>query len=467
MVYSRIIETMTTKNNSSTKKTTNKKENKVQTKVEPKNGSQLQKVKGFRDILGQEYFRQKGAIEKCEDVALYYGFSPLEIPTVEFTDIFERSVGEETDIVAKELFNMTTKGGDKISLRPEFTAGVMRAYIENGWSAVPQPIMIYNYGPVYRHDKPQKGRYREFKQFNLEMLGTDKSIADALVIKTSVAMLEEIGLENVVVQINSIGDKESRKKFIKDLTNYYKKLNNKLCVNCRDRLKKSPMRLLDCKEATCQTFKRDAPKPMNSLNPESKKHFKEVLEYLEETGVTYNINHHLVRGLDYYTHTVFEFEQTFAETDDKGNTTEKTLSIGGGGRYDYLGKIMGSKKDIPAVGVALGIDRILLMPGTEKVESKLQKKPKVFFVQIGLEAKLHSLSIVEMLRKAHIPMAQSLSKDSLGVQLGMAERLEVPYVLIFGQKEAQENVVIVRNMKNHSQDTVKINDVVDYLKKLK
>jgi histidyl-tRNA synthetase len=236
-------------------------------------------------------------------------------------------------------------------------------------------------------------------------------------------------------------------------------------------LKNSPLRLLDCKEESCAPYKKDAPRPMNSLNPESKKHFKEVLEYLEGTGVNYELNHHLVRGLDYYTHTVFEFERTFTEEKELPNgnieTTEKTLSIGGGGRYDYLGKIMGSRKDVPAVGVALGIDRILLMPGAENVQSKVQKKPKVFFVQIGLEAKLHSLTIVEMLRKARVPMAQSLSKDSLGVQLGMAERLEVPYVIIFGQKEAMDGVVIVRNMKNHSQETVKINDVAEYIKKLK
>jgi histidyl-tRNA synthetase len=235
----------------------------------------------------------------------------------------------------------------------------------------------------------------------------------------------------------------------------------------RQRLKDAPLRLLDSKDEYMKEINKNAPKPMNSLSPESKKHFKEVLEYLEETGVNYNLNHHLVRGLDYYTHTVFEFEKTFTETDDKGNVTEKTLSIGGGGRYDYLGKIMGSKKDVPAVGVALGLDRILLMPGTENIQAKAQKKPKVFFVQLGLEAKLHSLAIVEMLRKAHIPMAQSLSKDSLGIQLGMAERLEVPYVIIFGQKEALEKVVIVRNMKTRSQETVKVEDVVEYLKKLK
>jgi histidyl-tRNA synthetase len=432
-----------------------------------KGGASVQKVKGFRDILGTEYFRQKGVIEKCEDVANYYGFSPLEVPMMEHTDIYERGVGEETDVVSKELYSLTTKGGDRLSLRPEFTAGVMRAYIENGWQSAPQPIMVYNYGPLFRHDKPQAGRYREFKQFNLEMLGTDKPIADAMIIRTAVAMLEEIGLENVVVDVNSIGDKESRKKFIRDLTNYYRKVTNKLCVNCRQRLKTAPLRLLDCKEEGCQVFKRDAPKPMNSLNPESKKHFKEVLEYLESTGVNYNLNHHLVRGLDYYTHTVFEFERNYFVDDGQGNQIEKTFSIGGGGRYDYLGKIMGSKKDIPAVGMAMGIERVLMVPGSEHVQSKIQKKPKIFFVQLGLEAKLQSLKIVEMLRKARIPMAQSLSKDSLGIQLGMAERLEVPYVLIYGQKEALENVVIVRNMKSHSQETVDIDEVVEYIKKLK
>jgi histidyl-tRNA synthetase len=428
---------------------------------------ELQAVKGFRDISGDEYWRQKGAIEKAEDVALYYGFSPLEIPMVEYTSNYVRGVGEQTDVVAKELFSMKTKGGDQISLRPEFTAGVMRAYIENGWGSQPQPIMVYNFGPVFRHDKPQKGRYREFKQFNLEMLGTDKSIADAMCIKTSVAILEEMGIQDVVVEINSIGDKESRKRFVKELTTYYRKYVNKMSAEDRQRLKDAPLRLLDSKDEYMKEINKNAPKPMNSLSPESKKHFKEVLEYLEETGVNYNLNHHLVRGLDYYTHTVFEFEKTFTETDDKGNVTEKTLSIGGGGRYDYLGKIMGSKKDVPAVGVALGLDRILLMPGTENIQAKAQKKPKVFFVQLGLEAKLHSLAIVEMLRKAHIPMAQSLSKDSLGIQLGMAERLEVPYVIIFGQKEALEKVVIVRNMKTRSQETVKVEDVVEYLKKLK
>lgn len=432
-----------------------------------KNNNQLsngpQTAKGFRDIIGEEYYKYQGVFEKAQEVAVYYGFSPIETPTLEFTSIFERGVGEGTDIVEKELYTLTTKGGDKLSLRPEGTAGIMRAYIEHGWQSLPQPIMVYMYGPMYRHDKPQKGRYREFRQFDLEVIGSEKSILDSMIIITSTSILRELGVKDFRLEINSIGDKESRAKYTKELTNYYKKISGKICKNCQERLRSSPLRLLDCKEALCQPFKADAPKAITSLTPESKKHFKEVLQYLDEAGIEYVLNHFLVRGLDYYTHTVFEFVATV--TDEEGK--EKELSIGGGGRYDYLAKMLGSKKDVPAVGVALGVDRILLCKGTEDIEAKIQKKPKVFFVQLGLEAKLKSLKIIEMLRIAKIPLTQSLSKDSLGVQLGMAERIGVPYSLIFGQKEAMEGVVIVRNMQTSSQETVQIDKLVEYLKKLK
>jgi histidyl-tRNA synthetase len=436
-----------------------------ETSKEKKNQNLIvpQTAKGFRDIMGEEYYRFQGVFEKAQEIAVYYGFSPIEIPTVEYTNIFERGVGEGTDIVEKELYTLTTKGGDRLSLRPEGTAGIVRAYIEHGWQSLPQPIMVYTYGPMYRHDKPQKGRYREFRQFDLEIMGSEKAIMDAMIIITSMSILKEIGVQDFRLEINSIGDKESRAKYLKDLTNYYKKLAPKLCKNCQERLKTSPLRLLDCKEALCQPFKADAPKAITSLNPESKKHFKEVLQYLDEAGIEYELNHFLVRGLDYYTHTVFEFVANI--TDEEGK--EKELSIGGGGRYDYLAKMLGSKKDVPAVGVALGVDRILLCKGTENIEAKIHKKPKVFFVQLGLEAKLKSLKVIEMLRVARIPLTQSLSKDSLGVQLGMAERIGVPYAIIFGQKEAMNEVVIVRNMVTSSQETVTFDNLADYLKKLK
>jgi histidyl-tRNA synthetase len=316
---------------------------------------------------------------------------------------------------------------------------------------------------MFRHDKPQFGRYRELRQFGVEIIGSEKSIMDAMVIKTSLAIFEEVGIKNTIVKVNSIGDKESRKKYEKDLTTYYKKHKNKICKTCIERLSNSPLRLLDCKEESCQPFKNEAPKAMASLNPESKQHFKEVLKYLDEMGIDYEIDHTLMRGLDYYSHTIFEFINKLK--DKEGNLKE--MSIGGGGRYDYLAKAMGYKKDVPGVGMSLGVDRILLCEGAENVEAKIQKKPKVFFIQLGFEAKLKSLQIIEQLRKAKIPIAQSLSKDSLAIQLGMTERLEIPYALIYGQKEAMDKEVIVRNMATRSQETVKIENLVDHIKKLK
>jgi histidyl-tRNA synthetase len=284
-----------------------------------------------------------------------------------------------------------------------------------------------------------------------------------MIIKTAMTIIEEVGVQGTTLKINSMGDKESRKKYEKDLVNFYKKNASKICKTCRERLKANPLRLLDCKEEECQVLKKEAPKAMNSLNPDSKKHFKEVLEYLEALDIVYVIDHTLVRGLDYYSHTVFEFINNIV--DDEGN--EKEMSIGGGGRYDYLAKNMGYKKDVPAVGMALGVDRMLLCKGTEDIEAKIQKKAKIFFIQLGFDAKLKSIPVLEMLRKNKIPITQSLSKDSLGIQLGMAERLGMPYALIFGQKESMEKQIIVRNMNNHSQETVAIDKLVEHIKKLK
>jgi histidyl-tRNA synthetase len=266
-----------------------------------------------------------------------------------------------------------------------------------------------------------------------------------------------------MIDINSMGDKETRPAYIKELTNYYKKHIGSMCKNCQERIKTNPLRLLDCKEAVCQPFKDGAPNSLSFLSSDARSHFKEVLQYLEEMGIAYRINHSLVRGLSYYSRTVFEVIKI--ETDENGN--EKEISITGGGRYDYLAKDMGSKKDVPAVGTALGIDRILMFPECKKIMPRIMKTPKVYFIQLGFEAKLKSLCVIEVLRKAKIPVHQSISKDSLSVQLALAEKMEVPYCIIFGQKEAMDNTVIVRDMKTHSQDTVKIDALSDYIKQLK
>lgn len=451
------------------------------------NSSAFSSPKGMRDILDSEYYDYQGFFEKAQEVAIYYGFKPIETPVLEKIDVFTASVGEGTDIIDKEMYTLKTKGGDHLAMRPEGTAGITRAYLENGMQSSPQPVMLYHYGPYFRHDKPQRGRFRELRQFGLEMLGTPKSIADAIVIRTAATILNEAGFENLAIDINSIGDKECRPAYIRELSKYYGKHADEICTNCRDRLKTNPLRLLDCKSEKCAGLKENAPDSISYLCAACKEHFKEVLEYLEEMKLSYRINKTLVRGLSYYTRTVFEITEAAEEDagpgeskgEAKGNDDAPVkegevkdeplapLALAAGGRYDYLARVLGGKKDVPSVGVGIGVDRIIISPNHKKLSPRILKKPKVYFIQLGFEAKLKSLAIIEILRKARVPTTQALSKDSIGAQLGTAEKLNIPYVIIFGQKEALEGTVIVRDMETRSQESVKIEDMPEYLKKIK
>ena len=428
------------------------------TKVKNKN---LASPKGMRDIVNEEYYNFQGFFEKAQEVAVYYGFKPIETPIMEYEDVFTTTIGEGTDIIDKEMYSLKTKGGDHLALRPEHTAPLMRSYIEQGMQNMPQPVMFYQYGPVFRHDNPQRGRYRQFWQFDLDSLGSDKSIVDALVIKVGMSILEEAGATNLSVDLNSIGDKECRNVYIKELTSYYRKHINNLAHIDRERLKTNPLRILDSKEEKTKEINEGAPDAISFLCASCKKHFKELLEYLEEMNIAYTINKNLVRGLSYYTRTVFEI---YSESGEEGIPP---MQIASGGRYDYLAKQLGSKKDVPAVGFSIGVDRIVSSPWYKKLSPRIIKKPKIYFIQLGSEAKLKSLNIIDILRKAHVPIAQSISKDSLGSQLAIAEKLNVPYALIFGVKEALDDSVIVRDMSNRSQETVKLHKLLEYLKEIK
>jgi len=436
-------------------------------------------LKGMRDVIGDEHYDYQGFFEKASEVAVYYGFKPIETPILEKEEAFTSGVGTGTDIIDKEMYVLKVKGGEHLAMRPEGTAGVMRAYIENGMRSLPQPVMLYNYGSFFRHEKPQKGRWREFRQFNIEMLGTSKSIADAMVIKIITIILEEAGFKNLRVAINSIGDKECRPAYIKDLTAYFRKHLNAVCSNCQQRIKTNPLRLLDCKNEKCREIQAGAPEPIGSLCSECRQHFTEVIEYLEEAGVTYDIDNRLVRGLDYYTKTVFEvFDNTETEkTEDTEETEVKTkedaeeknfrsLALAAGGRYDHLAEAMGNKRPVPSVGGGIGVDRVLLSSTSRKLRPRIVKKPKVYFIQLGFEAKLKSFVVIEALRKAHVPVMHSVSKDKLSGQLAVAEKLEIPYTVILGQKEAMEGTVIVRNMNSRAQDTIPLEELPAYLKKI-
>ncbi|MEX0918595.1 MAG: histidine--tRNA ligase [Candidatus Paceibacterota bacterium] len=440
----------------------------------------LQTVKGARDLIGDQVFLFQGFFEKAAEIALYYGFKPIETPILEKESLFSRGVGNSTDIVEKEMYSLKTRGGDKLVLRPEGTAAVMRAYFEHGFSSRPQPVMFYYHGPFFRHEKPQQGRWRQFYQFGLEVLGTKKSITDAMIIRLTMLILKEAGLTDLTVKINSLGDADCLPIYRRELSAYYRKNLRKICVDCRERLKHNPLRVLDCKNPKCQEIKQEAPESLGYLCAPCKKHFKEVLEYLDMMNINYEIDNTLVRGLDYYTHTVFEIfykppastaGQPAAGTSDIDSADQESigssLAIASGGRYDILAKVLSGKKEVPAVGASIGVDRVIALPQYAKHPPRLMKNPKVFFIQLSFDAKLKSFEVIEILRTAKVPVAQSLSKDSLGAQLSVAEKLKVPYAIILGQREAVDNTVIVRNMENRSQDTIPIGELAAYLKKIK
>ncbi len=438
-------------------------------------------VKGMYDIIGDEYYAYSGFYEKASEVAMYYGFKPIETPILEKEELFLSGVGQDTDLVEKEMYSLKTKGGDHLVMRPEGTAPIMRAYIEHGMQQWSQPVMLYYKGPFFRHENPQKGRTRQFQSFGLEVLGSSKSIADATIIHTTMVILQEAGLKNLTLHINSIGDKECRPKYMRELVNYYKKHLNELCADCKRRIKENPLRLLDCKNAKCKEVKEFAPNSIAHLCDDCRTHFKEVLEYLESLNIPYNINNNLVRGLDYYSRTVFEITEDIRgeeNTEPKEELKEgevapekevsvKGLAIAGGGRYDYLAKNMGSRKEVPAVGVGLGVERIFMTQGYKRQDPRIIKHPKVYFIQLGTHAKMRSLNIIEILRNAKVPIMQALNKDSLGSQLASAEKMKIPYAIIFGEKEFIDDTVIVRDMNTRSQDTVKIADLAKYVKTMK
>ncbi len=424
----------------------------------------LQTPKGMRDILAEEYASYESFYKTAEEIANYYGFQPIQTPHLEKMDLFTASIGAATDIIEKQMYTLKTRGGDRLVLRPEGTAPVMRAYLKHGMQTRPQPMMLWYKGSFFRHENPQFGRFREFQSFGVEVLGETNSIADATVIRIATAILEELGLKNYIVAINNIGDKECKGIYRKELQNYYRRKINYLCGDCKRRLKENPLRLLDCKEEKCQTLKKGAPQMINFLCSDCKNHFKEVLEILDTLNIPYTLDHYLVRGLDYYSRTVFEIFLDEKDESLENPSPFKNFALVGGGRYDYLSKIL-SNKDVPAVGMAMGAERVIMVLHEKKLFKQRVKSPKIFFIQIGAAAKRKSLFLMEMFRKANIPVAQSVTKESLKSQLKIAEKLETPLILMLGQKEALEDTIIIRDAITGGQNIIPFTKIIDFVKK--
>jgi histidyl-tRNA synthetase len=422
--------------------------------------SKFQKPAGMRDILPgeQRYFRK--IYDTAENVAGFYGFKKIDTPILEETELFSKGTGRFSDVVQKQMFSLKTKGGDYLTLRPEFTPGIVRAFIEHGMKNLPQPIKLYSLGPLFRYERSQAGRYRQFHQFNLEVIGEESEVIDAQIIQIFYNILNELKLKNLIIEINSIGDNQCRPYYKKLLLNYFKSRESSLCADCRRRLKENPLRILDCKEEKCQRIVSQAPQIIDHLCDECHRHFKGVLEFLDEIELPYRLNPYLVRGLDYYTKTVFEIFIEKAKNEEEGMKD----ALAGGGRYDTLVKLLGGE-DTKAAGAAIGIERVIAAMKEKDVKFPKAPTPHVYLAQLGNLAKRKSLRLLEEFRKSKIQVAESFGRDSLKAQLKMADKIGARYTLLLGQKEALEETIIIRDMQTGKQEIVKIDKAVKTIKR--
>lgn len=409
----------------------------------------FQTPSGMHDLLGTRAIYFEKIYDTVVKIARFYGFDRIETPLLEDTRVFTRGVGLSTDIVEKEMYNLKTKGGDNLSLRPEGTASVMRSYLEHDMYTKSQPVKLFYFGPFFRYERPQAGRYRQFWQFGLETIGKSGPGLDAQTICAVYAILSDLGVKDVVVEINNMGDAKCRGIFKGALKKYLKKAN--LCSDCKKRSVKNPLRVLDCKQ--CVEMKRNAPQIIDYLCKDCREDLKKTLELLEEVGIPYDLNPFLVRGLDYYTGNVYEFFT-------KG---KESLALGGGGRYDGLSELLGGGEDLPATGAAIGVERVMLAMKSAGVEVK-REKPQIFIAHLGDLAKKKCLKIFEDFRKAGILAHESIGRDSLKSQLNQANKLSVKWTIIIGREEAIENSVVIRDMNTGSQDKVEIKDLVKEVK---
>ncbi len=424
----------------------------------PRKKIKIQAPRGMRDILPPDQIYWEKIRRVLRELAEYYGFQRIDTPIVENTELFIKGTGATTDIVEKQMYSFHTKGGNSLSLRPEGTPGIIRAYLENGMMELPQPLKLYYFGPMFRYESPQAGRGRQFHQFGVETIGGQDSVLDIQVIQLTLHILRELGLKKTEVHINSLGCPECRPSFRRVLVDYYRSKKQKICPDCQRRLKINPLRLLDCKEEKCQPIKAAAPMMLDYLCQQCHNHFKSVLEFLDELEIPYFLNHQLVRGLDYYTKTVFEIFPEDKKEDDFCS------AIAAGGRYDNLVKGLGGKPT-PAIGMAAGVERIISLMKQQQVKLPARPAPRVFLAQLGEMGQKKSLKLFEELYKANIAVAESFSKPSITSQLRVADRLGAKFALILGQQEALEGTIIIRDMQSGVQETLSMEKAIDQLKK--
>lgn len=418
-----------------------------------KHSNKIQTLKGFKDVLPEHQKFWNFIFDKAKDTADDYSFQKIDTPILESASLFQRTSGEETDIVSKEMYTFLDKNGELVALRPEMTPCVARAYIEHGMVAWPQPVKLWYWAPLFRHENPQAGRYRQHHQFGYEILGGKESMLDAELVMIASGLYKSFGLDPEI-EINSIGCRSCRKEYVKLLKKYLK--DKKVCEVCLVRLEKNPLRVLDCKDKKCQENLLAVPQIIDYLCEECKNHFVKVLEILDDNGIAYILNPLMVRGLDYYNRTVFEI---FIK-----NSSGDRLALGGGGRYDYLIEQIGGRPT-PALGFAGGVERVIMKLRDLGLEIKEEGHGDVFVAQLGDEAKKKCMKLFNELRKQSVKAREAFNKKGLTEQLEIANRLKVKYALILGQKEIMEGTIIIRDMDSGVQEIVAFEKVIAEIKK--
>jgi len=400
-----------------------------------------QAPRGTQDVLPEDekYWRYVEATATRQ--AELFGYAQIRIPTFEHTPLFVRGVGDTTDIVGKEMYTFDDKGGESLTLRPEATASIMRAYLEHGLASSPQPVKVYFLGSMFRYDRPQAGRYREFHQFDCEVIGDGSPTVDAEVILLAWRFFETLGLRNLTVHLNSIGDRNCRPGYLSILTEHFSLHRDRLCPDCRRRLETNPLRLLDCKNEQCQFAIATAPAGIEHLCEECARHFTALREMLDALDIPVELSPRLVRGLDYYTRTVFEIFPA---------TVGAQSALGGGGRYDGLMEQLGGKPT-PGIGFAMGIERVILNIREQGIPVPGIRRAVVYVAHQGDQARVMAMRLADEIRRAGIQCVVGLGARSLKSQLKQANNLGARFAFILGEQEVAEETVTVRNLAESQQ----------------
>lgn len=418
----------------------------------------IQKPKGTYDVnndLGRKILRIE---ELLHTLMEKYNYEYVRTPLFESSELFHRGVGETTDIVTKETYDFVDRGERKMTLRPEGTAGVVRSFIENKmYGRADMPVKTWYYGPMYRYERPQSGRFREFYQFGVEVFGSKDALMDAEVISIPVRLYELLGLKNIKVNINSLGDSESRNAYREALVEYFEPHLDDLCEDCRERFMKNPLRILDCKVDSDKEIMKNAPCMIDYLNESSKKHFEDVGKYLESMDIEYSVNPKIVRGLDYYTHTVFEVEASV-----EGFGSQNVLC--GGGRYDSLVENIGGPS-IPGVGFALGMERLITALDYENIDLVEEKSIDVYIIPMSETEKDYSIRLLNVLRMNGFNSDMDYMNRNIKSNFKQADRLNAKFVVIIGEEEVNSNVITIKDNKSKAEYKVNVEEIVEFLDK--